>query len=211
MSLQEVLFPDGLSPRQKAEISLIERIRAGETELFAELVEPYRRSIRLTCASILDNKADAEEAFQETMLKAIAYLHQLRLGQCLRGWLLQIAINEARLQCRKGKKHRSEPIDAETEEAEDSPVFWAALTDCHDTPSQAYERRELRAAMARALRELQPIYREVFVLRELQNISISHAAMILGISETAVNSRLHRARIQMRQQLAPFTRYKQSP
>jgi RNA polymerase sigma-70 factor (ECF subfamily) len=111
---------------------------------------------------------------------------------------------------RKGKKYGSEPVDAEMEESEDSPIFCTMLTDRPETPSEAYERRELRAAVASALRELQPIYREVFVLRELQNISVSHAAKILGISETAVNSRLHRARIQMRQQLAPFTRSKQS-
>lgn len=184
--------------------SLIQRVKAGEVELFSELVHPHEKSLRLVCYSVLQNNADAEEVVQETMLKALAHLEQLRDGQCFRGWLFQIAINEARRRLLKDRIYERGIGDWEETAGEKGEIVPRDFADWRHVPSLEMERKELWAAVSGALRSMEPIYREVFVLRDMQHLTALQAAMILGISEACVTSRLHRARLQMREQLAPF-------
>ena len=87
-----------------SEQALIERIKAGESELFYQLVEPYQRAVFSAAYSVLANEADAEDAAQEAFLKAYAHLDQFR-GECkFSTWLVQIAVNEARMWRRKDRK-----------------------------------------------------------------------------------------------------------
>jgi RNA polymerase sigma-70 factor (ECF subfamily) len=188
------------SPEEQT--ALVERIKRGEVELFLKLIEPHERILRAVSHSILQNDADAEEVAQEALLKAFARLDQLRSGQCFRGWLLQIATNEARKRLREQRLYSSfESADAEADALDFSPQNFA---DWRDIPSLSLERKELWAAITRALRSLDGIYREVFVLRDMQHFTSSQTAMILGVSEACVTTRLHRARLQMREQLAPL-------
>jgi len=191
------LSPEDLEP-------LLQRVKAGEIELFSKLVLPHEKSLRLVCCSVLRNDADAEEVVQETILKALSHLHQLREGQCFRGWLFQIAINEARMRLRKDRIYERGAGDLEKIASEEGEIVPRDLTDWRHVPSIEMERKELWAAVSGALRSMEPIYREVFVLRDMQHLTALQAAMILGISEACVTSRLHRARLQMREQLAPL-------
>jgi RNA polymerase sigma-70 factor (ECF subfamily) len=190
---------------QEAEASLIDRIKAGETHLFPQLIRPYLGTLGAICRSLLDNRADAEEALQETMLKALAHFQQLQRGECVRGWLMQIAINEARMMQRKYRTHPQESIEQKDQQHEGEEFSPLMIVDPREIPFELVERKELRAAIARALRSLNVKYREVFVLRDLQNLTVRQTAHILGISEAAVNLRLHRARVQLRKQLSPFS------
>jgi RNA polymerase sigma-70 factor, ECF subfamily len=184
--------------------TLIQRVRRGEVDLFSKLVQPHEKSLRLTCYSILQNDADAEEVVQETMLKALAHLDQLHDDQCFRGWLYQIAINEARRRLRKDRIYERTAGDREESASEQGEFIPRDFADWTHVPSQEMERKELWGAVSRALRSMASMYREVFVLRDMQHLTTSQAAMVLGISEASVNTRLHRARLQMREQLAPF-------
>ncbi len=184
--------------------SLIRRVRSGEPDLFSKLVQPHEKGLRLTCYSILQNDSDAEEVVQETMLKALAHLDQLRDGQCFRGWLFQIAINEARRRSRKERIYERRVGDSEGTEGEDDEIVPRDFADWRHLPSLELERKELWSAVRRALRSMDPIYREVFVLRDMQHLTTMQAAVVLGISEPSVTTRLHRARLKMREQLAPF-------
>jgi len=192
--------------RLAAEIqqSLIRRVRSGEADLFSNLVQPHEKGLRLTCYSILQNDADAEEVVQETMLKALAHLGQLREDQCFRGWLYQIAINEARRRLRKDRIYERTARGGEESASEEGEFIPRDFADWTHVPSQEMERKELWGAVSRALRSMASMYREVFVLRDMQHLTTSQAAMILGISQASVNTRLHRARLQMREQLAPL-------
>ena len=89
-----------ISPPVLSEPELIERVLKGERKLFHDLVRPYERSVYVTAYAILRNHADAEDAAQETMLKALTHLEQLKERQKFKGWLLHIAVNEARLKRR---------------------------------------------------------------------------------------------------------------
>jgi len=190
------------SQTERNEAELIDRIRQGESELFYELVQPYERSVFMAALSIVQNEADAEEVAQEAVLKAFANLKQFRSEAKFSTWLVQITINEARMRRRKDRKALYESIDEgkKDEEGDYIPVDFA---DWREIPSEALEREQLKRALAQALASLGEKYREVFVLRDVQQLSIAETARILGITEASVKTRLLRARLQMRDALAP--------
>jgi RNA polymerase sigma-70 factor (ECF subfamily) len=190
------------STEQSAESKLIERICAGEKELFYELMKPYERAVYLAAYSVLHNEHDAEEVAQEAVLKAFTHLGRFRGEAKFSTWIIQIAINEARMKLRKDRKHLYDSIDEqpESEEGDYKPRDFA---DWREIPSEALERTELRDALRTAIASLAPIYREVFMLRDVQNISISETAKALRITEATVKTRLLRARLQLRDALAP--------
>ncbi len=193
---------DSTLSAQAAEVDLISRVLKGERRFFHELVRPYERAVFVTIFSILRSREDAEEAAQETMLKALTRLHQLQSPEKFKGWLMQIALNEARLKRRSRRDHLYESLDEERE-GEEGSYQPRDLADWREIPSQTLERKEIREAVAKALKELSPIYREIFVLRDVQQLAVSECAQMLGISEQAVKVRSHRARMQMREKLTP--------
>jgi len=186
----------------KKEAALIARVLSGESKAFYELVRPYERSIYTAAYSILGNEADAEEVSQEAVLKAYKHLARFRAESKFSTWIVQITINEARMKLRKDRRKLYESLD-ETREDQEGDYFPKDYADWRPIPSEALEQKELRQALARALASLSPIYREVFVLRDVQKLSIAETAKMLGISEASVKTRLLRARLQMRDALAP--------
>jgi RNA polymerase sigma-70 factor, ECF subfamily len=185
-----------------SEAELIRRVCQGDQEAFYGLVRPYERAVYVAAVSILNNPADAEEVAQEAVLKAFTHLAEFRAEAKFSTWLIQITINEARSRLRKDRRHLYESIDEPRtdEEGDYSPKDFA---DWREIPSETLKRDELRNALKRALASLPLKYREVLILRDIQNLSIEETAEILGISEGNVKTRLLRARLQMRDALAP--------
>jgi len=192
---QPQLAPDG-------EAALIRRICDGDHEAFYELVRPYERAIFVAARSVMDNDADAEEVAQEAVLKAFTHLKSFRGESKFSTWLVQITINEARMKLRKDRRHLYESIDEghQDEEGEHWPIDYA---DWRPIPSEALETKELREALEKAIASLAPKYREVLLLRDVQHLSVAETAKVLGISEANVRTRLLRARLQLRDALAP--------
>lgn len=188
---------------ERDETALIARIRAGEKRLFHELIRPYERAVYTVAYSILRSPADAEEVAQETMLKAFANLTQLRAEDKFRGWLLQIAFNEARMRRRRERKHLYESLDDSEQESDEGEFMPRQFADWRDIPSEVLDKQEIREAVAQALLELPEKYREVFILRDMEHLGVEDAARVLGLSVAAVKTRLHRARLQLRERLAP--------
>jgi RNA polymerase sigma-70 factor, ECF subfamily len=184
------------------EAELIKRVCDGEREVFYELVRPYERMIYATAISVVKNPADAEEVAQEAVLKAFSNLSSFRAESKFSTWMLQITYNEARMRLRKTRSHLYESID-DPQPSEDGDYWPKDFADWRPIPSELFERDEVREAIQNAANSLKAIYREVFVLRDVQNLSTKETATILGISEVAVKIRLLRARLQMRDTLAP--------
>lgn len=183
------------------EETLIRRIREGEHELFYELVRPYERRVFAATLAILRNEADAEDAAQEAVLKAFKHIRQFRAEARFSTWLIQIAVNEARMRRRKQQAVVMEPmVDQRDEEGHYTPRDFA---DWREIPSETLERAEVRQQLAKALNSLGQKYREVFVLRDMQHLSIEETAKALGISVPSVKTRLLRARLMLRDLLAP--------
>lgn len=183
------------------EATLVRRVQDGERELFYELVRPYERRLYSAALAILRNPADAEDAAQEAMLKAFRHVKQFRAEAKFSTWLIQIAVNEARMRRRKEHSDRMEPIsDFRDDEGKYTPRDFA---DWREIPSESLERKEVREKLAEALGTLGEIYREVFVLRDMQHLSIEETAQALEISVASVKTRLLRARLMLRDLLAP--------
>jgi RNA polymerase sigma-70 factor (ECF subfamily) len=189
------------SSAQAAEDALIDRILSGHKELFMDLVRPHQRKVYATVFSLLANKADAEDVGQDTLMKALARLHQFRRESAFGTWLVQIAINEARM---RNRKQWRVPMMSLTHGKHDEEAYIPKdFEDWRDIPSTALERVEVREALVKALSSLAQHYREAFVLRDIHELSISETSGILGISPGAVKSRLRRARLMLRDLLAP--------
>ncbi len=187
--------------QQLRERELIQRIRDGEHELFYELIRPYERRVYAAAFAILRNEADADDAAQEAALKAFKHIRQFRAEARFSTWLIQITVNEARMRRRKEHASLMEPIaNGESEEGSYKPRDFA---DWREIPSETLERKEVREKLAEALGSLGQIYREVFVLRDMEQLSIEETAKVLGISTASVKTRLLRARLMLRDLLAP--------
>jgi RNA polymerase sigma-70 factor (ECF subfamily) len=158
--------------------------------------------VYLTAISILRNQADAEEIAQDSVLKAFSKLSTFR-GECkFSTWLVQITYNEARMRLRKDRRHLYESLDARQQDPEGD--YWPRdFADWRPIPSELLEEDETRRALQDAINSLSPTYRDIVVLRDVQNLSIKDAATILGLSEATVKTRLHRARLLLRDALAP--------
>jgi RNA polymerase sigma-70 factor (ECF subfamily) len=204
-SAKEMTQVDTAQPRSFSDdAALIERIRAGETDVFLELIQPYEKGVYLLAYSVLKNQADAEDAAQETVLKAFKYLHQLTSAEKFKSWLLQIAMNEARIRRRKDRAYLYESIEEGLQQEESGEFMPRQFADWREIPSEVLERKEVREQLNKALYDLPDKYREIFLLRDVQRLDEGEAAEVLGISRAAAKARLHRARLQLRERLAPI-------
>lgn len=181
---------------------LIARVLAGERELFHELIRPYEKSVYLAAFSILQNQQDAEDAAQEAVLKALKNLGNFRAESKFSTWLISIAINEARARLRHERVLKFESVD-EPAKDDDGSFVPALIRDWREVPSQALERKELRELLQSAIASLPEIYREVLLLRDVEEMNIADTAAALGVSEGVVKTRLLRARLMMQKILAP--------
>ena len=157
----------------------------------------------LTLFSIVKNETDAEDGAQEAVISAYRHLRSFRGDAKFSTWLTTIAINEGRKRLRKSKCRAEDSIDEQIEDLE-SDSTPATLTDWREIPREALERKELREALRVAVTELSDIYRQVFALRDLEEMNIEETAEALGITTATVKVRLHRARIMLQKRLVPF-------
>lgn len=183
------------------ELEWIERILSGERDLFHELIRPYERTVYMTAVSILRDTAEAEDAAQEAMLKAYRGLSSFRGDAKFSTWLTSITLNEARSRLRKTAKVRVESLDS-TDHDDDFTPFLVA--DWREIPSETLEHEELLQHIEQAIQDLPPSYREVFLLRDKEEMSIEEIAQALGVKGNLVKVRLFRARMMLQKQLAPY-------
>ncbi len=180
----------------------IRRILAGEKQLFHDLIRPCERSIYFLLFSLLRNEAEAEDAAQETVIKAYRNLHLFRGDSQFRTWVLSIARNEGLGKLRKAQSRREDSLDALTDD-QSGDFTPAVLTSWREVPAETLERKELGAVLRKAIEGLPEIYRNVVLLRDIEEMDGKEAAVVLGISEGAVKVRLHRARALLQRELAP--------
>jgi len=184
------------------ESELIERACQGDREAFYYLVQPCERRVFTAAIAILNNSADAEDVAQEAVLKAPAALPRFRAECKFSTWLIQISINEARLKLCKDRRHLYESVD-KPQADEQGDYFPKDFADWREIPFETLQRREPREALKRALNSLPSKYREVLILRDVEHLSIRETALVLGVDEGCVKTRLLRARLRMRDALAP--------
>ena len=176
--------------------------RQGDSDAFFDLVRPYERAVFVAAISVVKNDADDEDVAQEAVLKAFKNLADFRQEAKFSTWLIQIAINEGKMRLRKDRRHLYESID-EGRQGDDGDYTPRDFADWREIPSEALEQKELRGALTKTLNSLPEKYRTVLILRDVQHLSITETAQAIGLSEANVKTRLSRARLRMRDALAP--------
>ena len=182
---------------------LVAAAKRGDAAAFEELVNRYENKIFRLTSNITGNHEDAEDAMQEAFLKAYAHLNNFQGDSRFYTWLVRIAANEALMRLRKrrpGQVSLDEPIESE------SDLIPRELEDWKPNPEREYAETEMQKILADVIEKLEPDYRIVLVLRDLEELSTQETADTLGISETAVKSRLLRARLKLRDKLNRYFR-----
>jgi RNA polymerase sigma-70 factor (ECF subfamily) len=174
---------------------------AGDTQLYHELIRAHERSVYMMALSYMKNEADAEDVAQEAFIKAFRHLSTFRAEAKFSTWLISITLNEARSRLRRQATVRMESLDEPPDEG--GTISPALLRDWREIPSEALEREEVRKLLQQAVEGLPDIYRQVFLLREVEELNVNETARALNISIPSVKVRLHRARMMLQKQLTP--------
>lgn len=190
-------------PQPAAELNtegtLVQQAKSGDVAAFTELISRYERKIFRLARNITQNQEDAEDVLQEVFMKAYTHLNSFEGNSKFYTWLVRIAVNESLMKLRKRKTDKQvsldEPVDTGEEEVVREIAVW------ENTPELRYSQTELRRILDEAIAGLAPIYRTVFQLRDVEEMSTEDTAEVLGLTIPAVKSRLLRARLQLREKL----------
>ncbi len=185
---------------------LISRAKAGDDTAFTELLIRYERKIYRLAKNITQNDEDAEDVMQEAFLKAYSHLDNFQGNSKFYTWIVRIAVNESLMKLRKRKSDKLVSLDEQVDTGEDMVPREIAVWE--DNPEAQYSQEEMRGILDKSVESLAPIFRSVFVLRDIEDLSTEETAEALGISIPAVKSRLLRARLQLREKLTRFFRRK---
>jgi RNA polymerase sigma-70 factor (ECF subfamily) len=188
------------------ESAVVALAREGDTEAFGELVHRYEGRIFRLAQHVTQNREDAEDVLQETFMKAYEHLDQFKGDSKFYTWIVRIAVNQALMKLRRRKTDKSVSLDETIDTGEDMVVREIAAWG--EDPEQQLSREELGGILDTAIQSLEPLYRSVFVLRDIEEISTEETAEMLGLSVPAVKSRLLRARLQLREKLTRFFKRK---
>ena len=184
--------------RRDDDLLLLDRILAGDTQAFEELVRRHERRVFRTALAITGSTEDAEEVIQNSFLKVFQHLAGFERSSRFTTWLTRIAVNESLQILRRRKNMQS--LDDPEMPGED--VMPRRVEEWHDNPEKLYAAQEIRSIVEEAVRRLPPAYRVVFLLRDIEEMTAEEAAETLGLSVPAIKSRLLRARLMMREELA---------
>ena len=178
---------------------VIRRVLAGEKQLFELLMRRYNQRLYRTGIALLGQPPAAEEAMQSAWVKAYEHLARFEERASFPTWLTRIMLNECLMDRRRQQRFRDRPLpDDDDDNPSPEPPADAP------TPLQTLLNEELRGALETAVQALPTSYRSVFVLREVEGLSVNETAVALRLTETNVKVRLLRARARLRTQLAGF-------
>lgn len=180
----------------------IEALRAGDKAEFARLVDTYSAQIYRLGLKMLGNEQDAEDVLQNTFLNAMTHLSSFEGRSNISTWLYRIASNEALMQLRRGKKKIS--IEDIQQENSDEGLLPEIFVDWSILPENELLAGEGKVTLDEAIKKLPENLRMVFILRDIEDVSIKDTAEILNLSETNVKTRLLRARMFLRERLSAY-------
>jgi RNA polymerase sigma-70 factor (ECF subfamily) len=184
------------------DLDLVHASKNGDVAAFEQLVKKYDRKLLRIAQSVTHNREDSQDAIQETFLKAYQKLAEFREDSQFSTWLIRITLNQSLMKLRKQRATREVSLDEDFQT--DAGILPREVTDWAPNPEQLYRATELRNILIKTLKELSPILRTVFVLRDIERLSIDQTAEVLNISHGAVKARLWRVRLQLRERLNKY-------
>jgi RNA polymerase sigma-70 factor (ECF subfamily) len=183
------------------EISL-EALQAGDMAEFARLVDAYSTQIYRLALKMLGDEQDAEDVLQNTFMKALQSIENFEGRSSVSTWLYRIAVNEALMMVRRQKP--TIPVAMDYEDDEDELQHPTQFTDWCCLPERDLMSEEARRHLDQAIRRLPEKLQVVFLLRDIEGLSIRETSEALDLTETAVKTRLLRARLNLREQLSTY-------
>jgi len=184
------------------DMALVHATKNGDVAAFEQLVRRYDRKLLRIAQSITHNREDSQDAVQEAFLKAYQNLSAFREDSKFSTWLFRITVNQSLMKLRRQRTTREASLDEDFQA--DGDVLPKEVTDWAPNPEQLYWASELRDILIKCLEELSPILRTVFVLRDIEGLTIDQTVEVLNVTETAVKARLLRARLQLRESLNKY-------
>ena len=185
------------------ESALVAAAKSGDISAFETLVGRYERKIFRLAQNITQNREDAEDAMQESFLKAYEHLGEFQGNSRFYTWLVRIAVNQALMKLRR-RRPNVVSLDQELDTGED--MMPREVEDWGPSPEERYGQTELSGILGKVIGELDPPFRIVFQLRDIEELSTEETAEALGLSVPAVKSRLLRARLKLREKLNQYFR-----
>jgi RNA polymerase sigma-70 factor, ECF subfamily len=175
---------------------VVQRIRAGETSLFEVVMRRYNQRLYRVARAILRDDAEAEDVMQQAYVNAYQHLDQFAHRSTFSTWLTKIAVHEALTRARR----RGRLDSTEAHYGSDGETMDALKSPSPDPEQQAFA-GELRALIESAIEAMPEHYRVVFVMRDVEGLSTAESADCLDITEETAKTRLHRARMLLREAL----------
>ena len=182
---------------------LVAAAQSGDISAFETLVSRYERKIFRLAMNITQNREDAEDAMQESFLKAFEHLSEFQGNSRFYTWLVRIAVNQALMKLRKRRPNQVS-LDEEIDTGEE--FVPREIEDWGPSPEEHFKQAEMSEILRAAINELDPSFRIVFQLRDIEELSTEETAEALSLSVPAVKSRLLRARLKLRQRLDRYFR-----
>lgn len=193
-----------MTPAVMDDLTLVHATKAGDILAFEELVKRYDRRLFRIAQHVTHNYEDAQEAVQEAFLNAFQKLDQFQENSKFSTWLIRIAINQSLMKVRKQRQQREVSTDRSFQGEEET--LPREIADWMPNPEERYETLELREILTKTLQALGPGLRVVFVLRDIEGLSVEKTAETLNLTVSAVKARLRRARLQLRDRLSRYFR-----
>ncbi len=197
-----------MTEQNPGEMDLVARAIAGDRAAMTRIVTDNEKMVYNTALRMLADPVEAECVLQETFLKVVQALPEFKGHSTLSTWIFRIATNYALMRLRSRKRFTNSLEDI------DSKVSSAALENFNrsigNNPLQAVMNEELRQAMERAIAELPDKFRSVFVLKDIDGLSLKEISEMLDMSLAAVKTNLHRARLFLRDRLAEFSEQREA-
>ena len=184
------------------DLDLVHASKNGDVAAFEQLVKKYDRQLLRIAQSVTHNREDSQDAVQEAFLKAYQKLAEFREDSQFSTWLIRITLNQSLMKLRKHRATREISLDEDFQA--DGDILPREVADWAPNPEQLFRATELRNILMNTLKDLSPILRTVFVLRDIERLSIDQTAEVLNISHGAVKARLWRVRLQLRQRLNKY-------
>src|SRR6266496_1303770 len=184
------------------DLDLVHATQDGDVSAFEQLVERYDRKLLRIAEHVTHNREDSQDAVQEAFLKAFQHLGDFREDSQCSTWLIRITVNQALMKLRTRCTTKEVSLDEDFQA--DGDMLPRAVADWAPNPEELYRASELRDILIKALEELRPILRTVFVLRDIEGLSTDQTAEVLDLSSAAVKARLWRARLQLRELLKEY-------
>jgi len=186
------------------DLALVQAVRGGDVAAFEQLVKRYDAKLLRIAQNVTHNSEDAEEVVQEAFFKAYQKLDQFQGHAKFSTWLVRIALNESFMKMRKRRGILEQSIDSNAFSDSDGARLPFDVADWAPNPEAQYRATDLREILVSTLQRLTSALKIVFVLRDIEEYSISETSEILNLSATAVKTRLSRARLRLREELSKY-------